>query len=132
MVFLNPAMVAHNLMKAVNKRSHYDICTKLLVGVVSLSAFEGNFVLDKVCLGLISVRLFRVKRCLHQSGASDLSPVYKGCPLFGGAIIRGFTIKTGKSWPLFARQLVPFNVGCLFPCGWLLWLKWVPIFMSAL
>ena len=30
--------------------------TKLLVGVVSLSTFGGNFVLDKVHLGLISVR----------------------------------------------------------------------------
>ena len=51
MVFLNPAMVAHNLTKVVDKHLHYDICTKLLVGVVSLSAFGGNFVLDKVRLG---------------------------------------------------------------------------------
>ena len=47
-------MVAHNLTKAVDKRSHY--VTKLLVDVVSLSVFGGNFVLAKVRLGLISVR----------------------------------------------------------------------------
>ena len=41
---LNPEMVAHNLMKAVDM--------KILVGVVSLSVSRGNFVLAKVCLGL--------------------------------------------------------------------------------
>ena len=37
-------------MKAVDKRQHY-------VGVASLSVFGGNFVLAKVCWGLISVCL---------------------------------------------------------------------------
>ena len=48
---LNPAMVEHNLTKAIDKRSHYiqNCC------VVSLFVFSGNFVLAKVCLGLISV-----------------------------------------------------------------------------
>ena len=32
------------------------LCTKLLLGVVSLSVFRGDFVLAKVHLGLISVR----------------------------------------------------------------------------
>ena len=48
-------MVAHNRTKAVDKRSP-ALCTKLLVGVVSLSVFGGNFVSAKVRLGLISVR----------------------------------------------------------------------------
>ena len=34
----------------------FALCTKLLVGVVSLFFFGGNFVLAKVRLGLISVR----------------------------------------------------------------------------
>ena len=48
------AMVAHNLTRAVNKRSHYVY--KTIDGVVSLSVFGGNFVLVKVRLGLIGVR----------------------------------------------------------------------------
>ena len=39
-----------------NRRQEFALCTKLLVGVVSLSVFGGNFVLAKVRLGLISVR----------------------------------------------------------------------------
>ena len=34
----------------------FALCTKLLVGVVSLSIFRGNFVLAKVRLALIGVR----------------------------------------------------------------------------
>ena len=45
---VNPAMVAHNLTKAVEKHSHYG---QTLVGVVSLSIFGGNFVLAKVHQG---------------------------------------------------------------------------------
>ena len=54
-------MVAHNLTKAVDKRS---IMYKILVGVASLSVFGGNFVLakPKVHLGLITVR------CLEWRG----------------------------------------------------------------
>ena len=37
-------------------RQAFALCTKLLMGVVSLSVFGGNFVWAKVCLGLISVR----------------------------------------------------------------------------
>ena len=37
-------------------RQVFTLCTKLLVGVVSLPVFGGNFVLAKVCLGVISVR----------------------------------------------------------------------------
>ena len=76
-------MVVHYLMKPVDKRLHYvqnychithkleltikgaqsyeshrqvfTLCTKVMVGVVSLSVFGGNFVLAKVHLGLISV-----------------------------------------------------------------------------
>ena len=48
---LNPAMVVHNLMKAVDKCLHHvqNYC------IVSLFIFRGNFVLAKVRLGLISV-----------------------------------------------------------------------------
>ena len=41
--------------------------TTLLVGVVSLSAFGGNFVLAKVRLGLISVRCSEL-RGVHFTG----------------------------------------------------------------
>ena len=37
-------------------RQAFTLCKKLLVGVVSLSVFGGNFVLAKVRLGLVSVR----------------------------------------------------------------------------
>ena len=43
-------------MKAVDKRLHY-------MGVNSLSVFRGNFVVAKVCRGLISVR------CLELSAS---------------------------------------------------------------
>ena len=39
---LNPAMVAHNLTKTVDKRSHYVLNYS---GVVSLSVFGGNLIL---------------------------------------------------------------------------------------
>ena len=68
--------MVQSLTKAVDK------IYKLLVGVVSLSIFGGNFVLAKVSLGLISVRCtelrvrlseVRLVLWLNQSGASDLS-----------------------------------------------------------
>ena len=59
--------------KAVNKRKHY-------VGVASLSVFGGNFVLAKVRRGLISVL------CCPR-----------GCPLFGGSAIRGFTVNASNT-----------------------------------
>ena len=69
--------MVQSLMKAVDK------IYKLLVGVVSLSIFGGNFLLAKVSLGLISVRCtelrgvrfseVRLVLWLNQSGASDLS-----------------------------------------------------------
>ena len=40
--------------KVVDKRQHY-------VGVASLSVFGGNFVLAKVCRGLISVRCSKLR-----------------------------------------------------------------------
>ena len=51
--------MVHNLTEAVDKRSHL----KLLVGVVSLSVFVGNFILAnyKVSLGLISVHCTELK-----------------------------------------------------------------------
>ena len=42
-------------------RQAFTLCTKLSVGVVSLSIYGGNFVLAKVCLGLISVRCSEVR-----------------------------------------------------------------------
>ena len=41
-------------MKAVDNRPHF-------VGVASLSVFRGNFVLAKVCWGLISVRCLELR-----------------------------------------------------------------------
>ena len=69
-------------MKAVDNRPHY-------VGVTSLSVFGGNFVLDKVHRGLISVccselrgvRFSEVRQVLvlwqNQSGASEPSVVQR-------------------------------------------------------
>ena len=45
-------------MKAVNKCS---LCTKNLVGVVSLSVFSGNFVFAKVSLELINVHCMELR-----------------------------------------------------------------------
>ena len=80
------------------------ICTKLLVGVVSLSVFGGNFVLAKVCLGLISVhcselrgvRFSEVRNVLVLWGQINRGQVicllYRGCLLFRGSIISVFTV----------------------------------------
>ena len=54
------------------------------MGVTSLSVFGGNFVLAKVHWGLISVRK------INRGQVSR--PLYRGCPLFGGSVIRGFTV----------------------------------------
>ena len=70
--------------------------------MVSLSAFGGNFVLAKVRLGLISVRCSEL-RGVHFSEVRNvfygkinrgqvICPLYRGCPLFGGSVIRGFTV----------------------------------------
>ena len=44
----------HKYTKAVDKHSHY--VQRVLVGVVLLSVFRGNFVLANLSPGLISVR----------------------------------------------------------------------------
>ena len=70
------------------------------VGVVSLSFFGGNFVLAKVRLGLISVRCSELRgvpsRRFEFYGKINrgqvICPLYRGCPLFGGSVIRGFTV----------------------------------------
>ena len=68
-------------MKAVDKCLH-NLCTKLLMGVVSLSIFRGNFVLAKVRLGLISVHCLELRgicfsdgSMVKSIGANDLSTV---------------------------------------------------------
>ena len=78
-------------MKAVDKCLHY-------VGVTTLSIFGGNFVLAKVRRGLISVRCLELRgevsasrRCplLGGSRGGQVScPLCRGCPLFGGSVIR--------------------------------------------
>ena len=68
------------------------------LGVASLSIFGGNFVLAKVHRGLISV-------CWEVSASRRFSsmvksiegkwvnyPLYRGCLLFGGSVIRSFTV----------------------------------------
>ena len=92
---LNPVIVAHNLTKAVDM--------KILVGVVLLSVSGDNFVLAKVCLGLISVccsemrgvHFSEVRNVLFYGKINEGQVIYQlygGCPLFGGSVIRGFTV----------------------------------------
>ena len=81
----------------VDKRPHY-------VGVTSLSLFGGNFVLDKVHQGLVSVRcselrgvrFSEVRNVLVFYGKINqgqvICPLYRGCPLFGMSVIRRFTV----------------------------------------
>ena len=78
------------------------------MGVASLSVFGsvfgGNFVLAKVRRGLVSVRCSEL-RGVRFSEVRNVSsmvakinrgqvsrPLYRGCPLFGGSVIRGFTV----------------------------------------
>ena len=84
-------------MKGVDKCQHY-------VGVASLSVFRGNFVLAKGTLGPDQCPLFEVERCPLLGGSKCIScmvksiggqvsrPLYRGCPLFGESIIRGFAV----------------------------------------
>ena len=70
--------------KAVDKCLHY-------VGVTSLSIFGGNFVLGKVCWGMISVRCLEyVERCplLGGSRGQVSRLLCRGCLLFGESVIR--------------------------------------------
>ena len=55
----------------------FALCTKLFVGVVSLSIFGGNFVLAKVCLGFISCLLYKVERCMLPGGLKCVSSMAK-------------------------------------------------------
>ena len=80
--------------KAVDKRPHY-------VGVASLPVFGGNFVLAKVHLGLISVHCLELRGVRFSEVQSVLvlwgnqgavRCIYRGCPLFGWSVIRGFTV----------------------------------------
>ena len=71
---------------------------KLLVGVVSLSVFGGNFVLVKVRLGLISVHCSELRGVRFSEVRSSINrgqvicPLYRGCLLFGRSVIRGFSV----------------------------------------
>ena len=63
------------------------------MGVTSLSVFGGNFVLAKVRRGLISVRCSELRGVRFSEVRGQVSrPLYRGCPLFGGSVIRGFTV----------------------------------------
>ena len=88
-------MVAHNLTKVVDKRLHY-------VQIVSGCSFTGNFVLAKVSPGLISVRCMELRGvCFSEvrnvfygkiNWGQVTCPLYRGSPLFGGSVIRGYTV----------------------------------------
>ena len=77
----------------VDKHLHY-------VGVSSLSVFGGNFVLAKVCQGLVSVCCSELRgvcfsevRFYGKINRGQVSrPLYRGCLLFGGSVIKGFTV----------------------------------------
>ena len=66
------------------------------------SVFGGNFVLAKVRWGLISVRCSELRGVRFSEvrnvfygkiNRGQVSrPLYRGCPLFGGSVIRGFTV----------------------------------------
>ena len=88
-------MVVHNLTKAVDKCLH----NLLLMGVVSLSIFRGNFVMAKVRLGLISVHCSKLRGICFFRGfygkinrGQVICPLYRSCLLFGGSAIRRFTV----------------------------------------
>ena len=80
-----------------SRRQAFALCTKLLVGVVSLSIFGGNFVLAKVHLGFISVHCSELRgvRFSEVRNLLVLGKINRGqviCPLFGGSVITGFTV----------------------------------------
>ena len=82
------------IKKAVDKRPP----------ISSLSIFGGNFVLAKVRWGLISVRCSELRGVRFSEVQNVLvlygkinqgqvsCPLYRGFPLFGGSVIRGFTV----------------------------------------
>ena len=84
---LNPLTVT------LRKRLHY-------VGATSLSVLGGNFVLAKVHWGLISVccselrgvRFSEVRNVLVINLGKVSRLLYRGCLLFRGSVIRGFTV----------------------------------------
>ena len=69
---------------------------------ISLSVFGGNFVLAKVrrclisvcCSELRGVRFSEVRNVFYgKINRGQVSrPLYRGCPLFGVSVIRGFTV----------------------------------------
>ena len=70
----------------VDKCPHY-------VGVTLLSIFGGNFVLAKVHRGLISVCFSELRGVYGKINRGQVTRLlYRGCPVFGGSVIRGFTI----------------------------------------
>ena len=59
--------------------------------------FRGNFVFTKVSIGLISVCCTELRGvCFSEvenvNQGQVICPLYRGSPLFGGSVIRGFTI----------------------------------------
>ena len=68
-----------------------------------MSVFGGNFVLAKVSLGLISVRCSELRGvrflevqnvlCGKINWGQVICPLYRSSPLFGGSVIRGFTVQ---------------------------------------
>ena len=67
------------------------------MGVASLSVFGGTFFLAKVHWGLISVRCLELRDvCFSEVRNGKINrgqvsrPLYRGCPLVGGSVIRGF------------------------------------------
>ena len=76
----------------------FALCTKVFVGVVSLSIFGGNFVLAKVCLGFISCLLYTVERCMLPGGLKCVSSMAKSI---------------GAKWSVRCREVVSFLEGSL-------------------
>ena len=107
-------MVVHNLTKV------FTLCTKLLLGVVSLSVFKGNF----VCIGwgmsgAHQCPLFGVERCPILGSSKwnhvDLFTVQR----LSRSVIRGFTVncpasKDGGSLCLIARASLYFSFYTFF------------------
>ena len=102
------------------RRQAFALCTKLLVGVVSLSVLRGDFVLTKVRLGLISVVVSGVEGCPLIGGSKCIGSMVKS---IGGQEICPLTeVVRFSEGPLLEVLLYMYTVKTNLPFYQIIWL----------
>ena len=123
-------------------RQAFALCTKLLVDVVSLSIFGGNFVLAKVCLGLISVRwevsasqkfkmwlvYGKIRLLIHSVRCTEVVRFLEGSLLQFLLYIEHKPQKNVKEWMVISTCcdiLMDFSTVCFSNSKCKVWDSWV-------